>query len=303
MFDHRYELPVRLLLRCLPEIARQRCFALKGGTAINLFVRDLPRVSVDIDLVYLPLQPRDMALREIHDALISISERIRRKIPGVNVSESRIQDHVTKLYIAGGNAVVKVEPNLVFRSSIHPPIERDLCRNAQEHFELFTSAQTLAMSDLYGSKLCAALDRQHPRDLFDVKLLLDGTGITPEIRRAFVVYLAGHSRPMHELLAPGLHDIGEQYEKRFRGMSRIEVSLDDLREVQANLARSLVKSLDRAEREFLLSLKKGTPEWGLLGIEHIAQLPALQWKLINVRKMDTEKRRAELNRLKEVLQD
>ncbi len=64
MFDPSYEARVGLLLRCLPEIDRQRCFALKGGTAINFFVRDLPRISVDIDLAYLPLHPRNEALRE-----------------------------------------------------------------------------------------------------------------------------------------------------------------------------------------------------------------------------------------------
>jgi predicted nucleotidyltransferase component of viral defense system len=303
MFNPRYELPVRLLLRCLPEIARHRCFALKGGTAINLFVQDLPRASVDIDLVYLPLQPRDKALQGIHDALISISESIMGRVSGANIRESRTQNYVTKLFVNAGNAMIKVEPNLVFRGSIHPPIERDLCQHAQENFELFTSAQTLAVSELYGSKLCAALDRQHPRDLFDVKLLLESTGITPDIRRAFVVYLAGHSRPMHELLVPNLHDIGDQYEKRFRGMSRFEVSLDDLREVQTGLARLLVKSLDRDERGFLLSLKRGEPEWGLLGIDHIDRLPALQWKLINIHKMNTEKRKAAFNRLAEVLQE
>ncbi len=303
IFNPSYELPVRLLLRCLPEIARQRCFALKGGTAINLFVQDLPRVSVDIDLVYLPLQPRDESLREIHDALISIHESIRKRIPEARVRENRIRDQVTKLFITAGNAMVKIEPNLVFRGSIHPPIERDLCRNAQEHFELFLSTQTLATSELYGSKLCAALDRQHPRDLFDVKLMLESSGITPDIRRAFVIYLAGHSRPIHELLLPALHDIGEEYKNRFRGMARIEASLEELREIQANLAGILVKSLDRDERKFLLSLKKGMPEWKLLGIEHISRLPALQWKLINIRKMDTEKRRAALKRLSEVLQE
>jgi hypothetical protein len=46
------------LIRVLPSIAEEACFALKGGTAINLFVRDMPRLSVDIDLTYLPVQPR-----------------------------------------------------------------------------------------------------------------------------------------------------------------------------------------------------------------------------------------------------
>ncbi len=57
----RYLDQVALLLRTIPEIASEPDFALKGGTAINLFVRDLPRLSVDIDLVYLPVAQPDMA--------------------------------------------------------------------------------------------------------------------------------------------------------------------------------------------------------------------------------------------------
>ena len=134
-----------------------------------------------------------------------------------------------------------------------------------------------------------ALDRQHPRDLFDVKLLLEDTGIIPEIRRAFVVYLAGHSRPMHELLSPHLHDIREQYDKHFRGISGFEVSLKDLQYIQENLPQLLVESLDENEKMFLLSMKKGEPDWHLLGIKHGDKLPALQWRLINIRKMDSKK--------------
>lgn len=302
MFDPRYESPVRLLLRCLPEIDRHRCFALKGGTAINFFVRNLPRVSVDIDLAYLPLQPRDEALQGVHDALISLRNGIEQRIPGAGVREGRSQNYVVKLFISTGDALVKIEPNLVFRGSIHSPLVLDLCQAAQDHFEVFTSVQTLSMADLYGGKLCAALDRQHPRDLFDVKLLLEDKGITPEIRRAFVIYLAGHDRPMNELLAPRLQDIGRQYESNFRGMSRSEVPLDDLLRVQADLAHKLVEALDSDEKEFLLSMKRGEPEWGLLGIEHVDRLPALQWKLINIRKMDSSKRLVALNRLTEILE-
>ncbi len=302
MFDHRYEPPVRLLLRCLPEIDRHRCFALKGGTAINFFVRDLPRVSVDIDLAFLPLQPRDEALQGINNALIAIRNSIKQRISGAGVKEGRIQSYIVKLFVSSGDALVKIEPNLVFRGSIHSPRVLDLCQTAQDHFEVFTSIQTLSLADLYGGKLCAALDRQHPRDLFDVKLLIEDKGITPEIRRAFVIYLAGHDRPMNELLAPRLQVIEKQFESSFRGMARSEVSLDELRKVQANLPHKLVRALDHDEKEFLLSLKRGEPQWELLEIEHLDRLPALQWKLINIRKMDSSKRRAALKRLTEVLE-
>jgi len=301
VFDRRYDAQVRLLLRCLPEISRHVCFALKGGTAINLFLRDLPRISVDIDLTYLSLKPRREALQEIHDRLIAIKNDIEQRIIGSQVSEGRSQDHVVKLLVSTHDAIVKIEPNLILRGSVHKSQNRDLCLAAQEHFETFVSVQTLSMADLYGGKLCAALDRQHPRDLFDVKLLFDNTGITPEIRRAFVVYIAGHNRPMSELLAPKLQDIGDLYVDQLTGMTRKEVPLDDLRQLQRNLAKTLVRALDDDEKEFLVSLKRGKPEWGRIGIEHLAQLPAIQWKLINIRKMDSAKQKAALDQLVKAL--
>jgi len=301
VFDRRYDAQVRLLLRCLPEISRHVCFALKGGTAINLFLRDLPRISVDIDLTYLSLKPRREALQEIHDRLIAIKNDIEQRIIGSQVSEGRSQDHVVKLLVSTHDAIVKIEPNLILRGSVHKSQNRDLCLAAQEHFETFVSVQTLSMADLYGGKLCAALDRQHPRDLFDVKLLFDDTGITPEIRRAFVVYIAGHNRPMSELLAPKLQDIGDLYVDQLTGMTRKEVPLDDLRQLQRNLAKTLVRALDDDEKEFLVSLKRGKPEWGRIGIEDLAQLPAIQWKLINIRKMDSAKQKAALDQLVKAL--
>ncbi len=297
MFDLRYEAQVRLLLRCLPEIDRYSCFALKGGTAINFFVRELPRVSVDIDLTYLPLKPRHDALQEVHSTLLSIKDDIKQRVPGARVSEGQSEDYVVKLFVSTEDAVVKIEPNLILRGSVHTPQSRDLCLAAQAHFEAFVNIQTLSMADLYGSKLCAALDRQHPRDLFDVKLLLDDTGITPEIRRAFVVYVAGHNRPMSELLVPKLRDIGGLYESQFIGMTRSIVSLDDLLQIQGDLPKTLVHALDDEEKQFLVSMKRGEPEWDRLGIEHLAQLPALQWKLINIRSMDSAKHKTALDRL------
>jgi len=297
VFDPRYEAQVRLLLRCIPEISWHPCFALKGGTAINLFVKDLPRISVDIDLTYLPLEPRREALQEIHDTLVSIKNEIQQRVRVSEVREGRSGDFVVKLFVSTYDAVVKIEPNLILRGSVYAPQGLDLCPTAQEHFQVFATAQTLSRSDLYGGKLCATLDRQHPRDLFDLKLLFDDTGITPEIRRAFVVYLAGHDRPMNELLAPRLQDIERLYADQFMGMNRVEVSLDDLLEIQRSLPKILTSTLDDDEKEFLVSVKRGEPDWDRLEIEHLAQLPAIQWKLINIRKMDPSKHKVALNRL------
>jgi hypothetical protein len=163
------------------------------------------------------------------------------------------------------------------------------------------SLPCLSDADLYGGKLCAALDRQHPRDLFDVKLLLDDTGITPEIHKAFVVYLASHNRPMNELLAPRLQDISEIYNNEFQGMTRGDVSLKELESIQRTLASTLIGSMDDNEKMFLVSIKKGEPEWDRLGIKSLERFPALQWKLLNIRKMDAIKRKEQLNFLQNLL--
>ncbi len=117
-----------------------------------------------------------------------------------------------------------------------------------------------------------------------------------------MIYLASHNRPINELLNPGLHDITELYQNQFMGMTRIDVSLDELLQVQRNLAPDLVTLLDYDEKEFLISLKSGEPDWNLLGIEHLAQLPALQWKLINIRKMDKTNHAVSLEKLKRILE-
>lgn len=171
MFDPVYVAQAKLLLRCLPEIGKQTCFALKGGTAINLFIRPMPRLSVDIDLTYLPLSGRDEALAGIARALDAIAADVPRRIPGSRVQIARARGTAVKLVVSLDGVQIKVEPNQVLRRSVYPPETQDLCPEAQSLFELFVSVRTLSLADIYGGKICAALDRQHPRDLYDVRLL------------------------------------------------------------------------------------------------------------------------------------
>ncbi len=301
MFDPRYIAQARLVLRCLTQLENHPCFALKGGTALNLFLHDLPRISVDIDLTYLPLRPRDESLDEISRELQALRRDISNHIPQVSIREHRVSERIVRLTVATAQASIKIEPNLVLRGSVYPPESRLARGRAQRALEGSARVRCLAEADLYGGKLCAALDRQHPRDLFDVKLLLEGDGITPEIRRAFVVYLASHNRPMNELLRPNFQDISETFETQFVGMTEESVALADLVEIERQLPQMLVSQLDEGERQFLLSLKRGEPEWARLGFDHLDQLPALQWKLRNIRKMDPAKHREALSRLEQIL--
>ena len=262
---------------------------------------DMPRLSVDIDLAYCPLKDRGTSLSEIGQALEEISVRIESLIDGVAVTPRMSSGRVVRLVVKSPVTQIKIEPNLILRGSVEQPAELELCDAAKRTFDMFVSTPCVSTADLYAGKLCAALDRQHPRDLFDVKLLLDDTGITPEIRRGFVVYLAACNRPMHELLAPQLHNMADAYNGEFQGMARIELPLGDLEAVQRDLAPALVSSLDDDERRFLLSMKAGDPDWDILAFENLQAMPALQWKLINIRKMDKAKRADQLRALQDIL--
>lgn len=293
-----------LMVRVLPYVAAEKCFGLKGGTAINLFLRDMPRLSVDIDLTYLPIEPRDVSLKNIHEALKRISEEIKKFMPSARVQEGHAAGtkRISKLFVSYQGVQIKIEPNEVIRGTVYPCEERDLMPKAEQLFELSVSVNALSLADLFGGKLCAALDRQHPRDLFDVKLLLENEGITDRIRKAFVVYLASHDRPIHELIDPNRQDIRSIYENEFSGMTAVPVRYEDLIEAREVLISILKKDFSPSEKQFLLSLKEGEPRWELLGIEGIENLPAIQWKVINVRKMEKKKREVALEKLKKKLE-
>lgn len=294
---------VRLILRVLPHVLAERRFALKGGTAINLFVRDMPRMSIDVDLTWLPLQPRDMALENMGFALSGIADAIRTKLPGAMVRENRMRNasHIIRLIVGNAEATIKIEPNLVLRGTVFPCEKRVLCNAAEKMFELTTTAITVSMADLYAGKLCAALDRQHPRDIFDIKVLMENEGITQDIRTAFVVYLASHDRPMSELLDPTRKDFRQVYNREFTGLSARHVDYEELVNVRERVINTITETLTENERRFLLSIKKGQPNWGLVLIAGIGQLPAIRWKLLNIQKMNKAKHVRATEKLRMVL--
>lgn len=304
-FQEVYKNQVALLLDILPILNEFDSFALKGGTAINLFVHDMPRLSVDIDLTYLPIESRDIFLPNIEDALLKMKQLIENL--GLTVKTVLMKNgSISKLQVYSNYAMIKIEPNFVLRGSVFPCEEKELCEKAQDEFLKFMRVKTLSVADLYGGKICAALDRYHPRDLFDIKLLLENQGLTEEVRQAFIVYLASGSRPMHELLEPRISDASQQefentFKNEFAGMTTTSVTHEELKDIRASLPRLLLDSFTENERMFLMHLKSGTPNWSLLPMDGIEHLPGIQWKLQNINKIPDNKKNEQLNKLKRVL--
>lgn len=292
-----------LLISILPHMTKDTDFALHGGTAINFFVRDMPRLSVDIDLTYLRLSSREETRKAISEQLKSISKRISSSIPSVQIEEKMDapDSFITKLFVKRQSAIVKVEPNQVIRGSLFGCEERDLCKKAEEVFEKFVTTKTLAFSELYGSKICAALDRQHPRDIFDIMLLLKNEGITDQVRKSFLVYLISHNRPISELLLPNFKDMKPVFEKEFAGMASLEVKYEELLSVRKTLVEEINKRITNDERAFLISFKERKPKWDLLGVEGVQDMPAVKWKLANLAKMGNDKHAQAVHQLKKVI--
>ncbi len=193
MEAQRYKRQVRLLLDILPEVAKEDCFALHGGTAINMFVRNMPRMSVDIDL-----------------------------------------------------------------TSIVP------------------------FGQLFGGKICAALDRQHPRDLFDLKYLLTQEGFSDIVKYGFIYCLLGSDRPIHEIIRPHFQDQRLALERQFSGMTAEKFTYEDYEQQRELLVQTIYASITQQDKTFLLSFKNAEPDWSIYNFE---RFPSIQWKLQNLNKL------------------
>lgn len=288
MLDATYIHTVRLLLDVIPDVFVDDLFVIKGGTAINLFVQEAPRLSVDIDLVYRNgAEPRDAALAAIASGLQKIASRLEAR--GLTAKPVRVgSDPDSKLLIMEGRngLTLKIEVNTVFRGTVLPVKERQSVSGAViRKFGVQVYAPIFDHDELYASKLVAALDRQHPRDLFDVWLLYQNEGLTPAMLDCLVVYLAGHNRPTHEVLGGNDIALDHIYEDQFVGMTEAEPpSLDILLETRTRLRQDVLAQLTLEHRRFLVSLADADPNWILLSYPEVQHLPALRWKLENLKK-------------------
>lgn len=298
MIKDEYRKQVQLLLAVLPEIVKEECFALHGGTAINLFIRNMSRLSVDIDLTYLPLEDYETSRVNINTALQRIMVNLKKVVPDVKIT---YEEKNSKLYLRAKGVLVKVEVNLTGRGSLNEPVMMDLCQRAQEEFDVFVSMRVLPQGQIFGSKICAALDRQHPRDLFDVRYLLNNEGITKEVKEGFLFYLSGHGRPINELLAPNRKDQTQAMDAQFTGMTVDPFTYEDYEQTRIDLLKALHESLTDDDKKFLISLKSLETDWTIYDFQ---RFPGIAWKLENLQKLkdnNPEKHEKLLNTLKQRL--
>lgn len=278
-----YRQQVELLLTVLPEVAKEKCFALHGGTAINLFVRDMPRLSVDIDLTYLPIEDRETSLQNIAEALERIKANIQKVIRGARITS---RSDAGKLQISANKVDIKIEVNLVNRGTLTAPVQMQLCEKAQQEFNVFCTVPAVSLGQLFGGKIVAALDRQHPRDLFDVKYLFGKEGFTDEIKQGFLLCLLCSDRPINEIIAPNLLDQKSALENQFSGMTDEAFTYDDYELTRQKLIATVHERLTEEDKAFLLSVNNLTPDWSVYDFQHF---PSIKWKLQNLQKLKDQK--------------
>ncbi len=286
MIKQAYKDQVALLLRVLPEVAKEGCFAMHGGTAINLFVRNMPRLSVDIDLTYVPIEDRETSLHKINAALERIKENVIKLIKDVKITDEQENNKAHKLYISLKGVPIKLEVNLIKRGTLTDPVKMELCARAQQEFNSYCEINVVSFGELYGGKICAAMDRQHPRDLFDVKLLLDAEGFNKEVKTGFIFFTAGSNKALHQMINPHLHDQHDAFENSFEGMSDEPFTYEEFETIRQKLIQVIRQTLTKQDREFLLNLKGLTPDWSHYNFE---KFPAVQWKLLNLQHLKETK--------------
>lgn len=295
-----YAQKVELLLRLIPIVMEEEVFAIHGGTAINLFLKDLPRYSVDIDLTYIPLADRQTSLDDINLHLKSIADKAKKAFKGMHIVPNF---NTSKLLCEYLGKQVKIEVNQTKRGVVGGEcLSIPLSEKAQNEFSLFCEAKIVPLTQLYGGKIAAALSRQHPRDLFDVKYMdipLD------ESLEGLIFCLLGSDRPIYESFAPSLIDQREAMENQFTGMTDIPFTYEEFEETRAKLINDVRSLMTDADKKFLISFESGQPEWDGYEFEYFKDYPSVQWKLLNLTKLakqNPQKLRLEAEKLRNVLE-
>lgn len=269
-----------LLIRIMPSVYKIKEFAVHGGTAINLFQRNLLRYSVDIDVTYIPIENRQQSLASINQKLLEVKKNIEKTIPGVVVKH---KPDVWKLLCTLGDATVKIEVNATKRGIIGDVVELPLCEKARNEFSMGCKARTVSFSQLYGGKITAALSRQHPRDLFDCKYM--ELQSFDDVKNGFMLCLLGSDKPIIESLQPHDIDQTEALENQFQGMTETPFGYEDYLESRTALLSLVNGGLTITDKEFLLSFEQGEPDWNKCCAGDLSQYPSVQWKLLNIGKL------------------
>jgi hypothetical protein len=264
----------------MPSVYRIADFAVHGGTAINLFYKDMPRYSVDIDITYIPIEERDRSLQAVNTHLVELKQAIEKSVPGIRITH---KPDIWKLLCIKDGATVKIEVNGTKRGLLGATEDKELCDKAQAEFAMSCRARVVSFTQLYGGKISAALSRQHPRDLFDCTYMpLD---VLERAKDGLIYALLGSDKPVVESLQPHLIDQRTALEQEFEGMTNLPFSYADYEETRLDLISGVNGMLSGSDREFLLSFESGEPQWDKCPVSDLEEHPSVKWKLQNILKL------------------
>ena len=300
-FDQFYIEKVLRLLAILKTFfshpALKDKYVLKGGTALNLFYFDLPRLSVDIDLNYLGLDRESMLKErgEHEEILRSILTEAGYELKRVPEEHAGGKWRLRYESFAGITQNIEVDINYMHRVALMP-----ICRRTSFPLGAFSVSDipVLDIHELAAGKLCALIARCKPRDLFDAcRLLNDGDLDVPTLRRCFIVYAAFNK--VDFLTVAGLgelpftaHQFRQELMETLSGEEKKASPEEYLKHLLASCREKIgaVLPFSEAERTFLDAvnhrgeikpeLLSDSEEWCRCTASH----PMLQWKVLNVRK-------------------
>lgn len=293
-----YKQKVELLLRILPFVTDEESFAIHGGTAINLFVKNLYRLSVDIDVTYIPIEDRNTSLLRINEALERIADRVKRAFRDVRIIP---RFDICKITCESRGCQVKIEVNQTKRGLVCGEAALlPLCEKAQSLFGIEVDARIVSIPQLYGGKISAALSRQHPRDLFDVKQM--DIPLT-DVKDGLIFCLLGSDRPIHESFAPNIIDQHEAMERQFSGMSEIPFTYKDFEATREKLVSDVNSVMTEEDRQFLIDFEELAVDWENTPYSSFRKYPSVKWKIQNLQKLkasNPKKLKAEANKLRKI---
>jgi len=293
-----YRRKVELLLRILPFVTDEECFAIHGGTAINLFVKNLYRLSVDIDVTYIPLEDRKSSLEHINDALMRIADRVKSRFRDIRIIP-RLD--ISKITCESRGCQVKIEVNQTKRGLVCGEAALlPLCEKAHDLFGMEVDARIVSIPQLYGGKISAALSRQHPRDLFDISQM---DFPVQDVKEGLVFCLLGSDRPIHESFAPNLIDQRDAMEHQFAGMSEIQFTYEEFESTRDKLIRDVNSAMTEDDKKFLIGFEDLTVDWSDTVYSDFRDYPSVKWKIQNLQKLkksNPKKLMSEADKLREI---
>lgn len=278
--NDKYRKQVALLIKIMPNVYQIEEFAVHGGTAINMFHKNMPRYSVDIDLTYIPLKEREESLNEINIRLAELKRQIEKTVPGIKVTH---KPNVWKLLCVKDGDTVKIEVNGTKRGVIGDIEVKSLCPKAQKEFNMGCLARIVPFTQLYGGKIAAALSRQHPRDLFDCKYM--DVESFDAVKDGLMFCLLSSDKPIIESLQPNLINQEDALRNQFEGMSDVPFTYSDFEEARRNLINKVNGIFTNDDKAFLVSFEQGEPEWNKCSLGNVSNYPSVKWKLQNILKL------------------